>query len=216
MFRTPLLVAVTLCLLVSLLRSSAQQPAEHFPTRLLHGWSATGYAASRNPANPQFHYILDNQRAVVALGPRDGQVVRSATFYGSGGRYLRSIAVDSRNYVYVEADNAKEGHTLKVFDEQLRSLKNVSLDELRPPPPRTENLQIVVDSTNAVYLFSSTATPSSANGRVWVLSPREWQQQASWQAPITLSGNEYLAAIDRSNQQHATPRTSMRPLRSRC
>ena len=121
--------------------------------------------------------------------------------------------------MYVEADNAREGHTLKVFDEQLRSLKNVSLDELRPPPPRTVELQLVVDSTNAVYLFSSAAGNSSANGRVWVLSPREWQQQATWQAPITLSGNRYLAAIDRSAASHTplhAPRSLMHVLRSVC
>ena len=86
----------------------------------------------------------------------------------------------------------------KVFDESLQSLQNVSLSSLWPPMLNPYSLQLVVDSTSSVYLFASSPR-SNIDEYVWVLSPRQWIQHASWRAPLQISNNRtanYILAIN--------------------
>ena len=197
-----LIATVALCLLALFILPAstvAQQPAEHRPTRFLHGWFVTDFATSRNPATPHLYYAVDGTHQIIVIDSRDGRVVRNVSYFDSQ-HWLGAITVDSRDYVYVFAHSQQDSFHLKVFDESLQSLKNVSMASLQPSASSTWELQLLVDSVNSVYLFSSV--PGSTNdGYVWVLSPRQWLQQASWKAPIRTSTNRtdtayYVIAID--------------------
>ena len=192
-----------LCLLLSLSPpSTAQPPVSHTPDRYFRGWQCSAFAASRNPATPQLVYLVDASRHVLLLDSRDGRVVQNASYWELD-LYLNAIAVDSRGYVHLVATDYASVYQLLVLDEQLRSVKNVSLSELQPRSTGPDRLQLAVDSGNAVYLFESLAKQPS-DGRVWVLSPREWRQQATWLAPVErTAANDsvsltYVMAVDRS------------------
>ena len=120
--------------------------------------------------------------------------------YLDQSNYFSDIAVDSRGYVHVAVYTAGKGPHTAVLDQSLRSVKNISLTSLQLQLLHVQYLQLVVDSTNAVYLFDS-AWGSSTEGRVLVLSSRQWLQSASWRAPISLQSNitsqsNYVMAID--------------------
>ena len=132
---------------------------------MYHGWFVSSFAASRNPATPHLYYVVDNGRHVVQLDARDSRAVSNASFWAVDHR-LGNIATDSSGHVFVVANSTADGYHLKVLDEQLRSLANISLDALQPParwklPPYS--LQLVVDSGNAVYLFDAEPRGPTAN-----------------------------------------------------
>ena len=114
-----------------------------------------------------------------------------------------AIAVDSLNHVFVLADGMFRAgmEQLLVLDASLGSLANISVTSLQPPLSDPLEAQLAVDSANSVYLFSS-APGTPTYGYVWVLSPRQWVQQAAWLAPVPLSFSlaaawmEYVLAID--------------------
>ena len=55
------------------------------------------------------------------------------------------------------------------------------------PATTTQDLQIVVDSTNTVYLFDGFPFLLDFAATVWTLSARNWATIcSSWQAPISL------------------------------
>ena len=208
LLHTSLLAAVTLCCLLAALfalpaPSIAQSPTEHLPTRYLHGWQATQFACSRNPATPYLYYLLDGPRHIAVLDSRDGHLVRNESLYVDSLFYNARIAVDSRDNVFVLTvpllplppfhDTAE----LKVFDAQLQSVKNITVKSLQPPVSYAETMQLVVDSSNFVYLFDVIERTVP---QVWVLSPRQWMQQAYWQAPIpTGNSTRYVLAIDNTD-----------------
>ena len=201
MLSTTLIVAATLLLvaLFTLPTSSIAQPppVPHTPTAFLHGWQVDNFAISRNPATPYLLYVVDGSSRLIALDARDGRVIRNISYVDSR-EWFGNIAVDNRGYVYALAFNVDDGYLMNVFDESLELLKTVKLQTLQPPVTLSYALQVVVDSTNSVYLFSSSPG-RKIDGQVWVLSPRQWIQQASWQAPIQLSNNRtayYRMAID--------------------
>ena len=201
MVRITLATLAALCLLACfILPTPSTAQREHLPTNFLHGWLPVSFAASRNPATPHLYYIVDSVSRVLAIDGRDGRIVSNSSYFFDPFLYLGDIAVDSRGYVYVAAQIGENQLYIAVLDESLRSVKNVSLRSLQPPVLDVQYLQLVVDSTNALYLFNS-GSDSSTDGQVWRLSPRQWLQSASWKAPIQLRNNitttsSYVMAID--------------------
>ena len=199
MLQSTVVAAVLLCLfaLSSLPALSAQGPIVHSPTRFLHGWSVNDFAASRNPATPHLYYVVDGNHLILAIDSRDGRVARNVSFLDTN-HWLGHIAVDNRDFVYVTAYNRQDGYHVKVFDDSMTSVKNVSLTDLQPTLWYGYNVQIAVDSLDSVYLFDSSPG-ADTDGQVWVLSPRGWLQSASWKAPIQTSSNwtaYYLMTVD--------------------
>ena len=194
------LALLVLCTLAVL--CTAQQPVESQPSGLLHGYTVNDFAASRNPSTPYLHYILDGIHAVTAIDARDGRAVQNVSFVNAT-LYMAAIAVDSLNHVFVLADGMFRAgmEQLLVLDASLGSLANISVTSLQPPLSDPLEAQLAVDSANSVYLFSS-APGTPTYGYVWVLSPRQWVQQAAWLAPVPLSFSlaaawmEYVLAID--------------------
>ena len=206
-----------LCLLLSFpVPSTAQPPVEHSPDGYFHGWQCEDFVTSRNPTTPHLVYLLDVGRHVIALDSRDGRVVHNRTYW-TLELNLIAIATDSRGYVFVTSTNFAAESDLLVLDEQLHPLRNVSLNDLRPRSVFPAFLQLAVDSGDTVYLFDSSPR-SATDGRVWSLSPREWRQQATWQAPVertAVNGTEalyYVMAIDSQDALYFQQISSYRTL----
>ena len=190
----PILILSTFLLTVP---SSAQSTS--YPDRVVHGWWPDVFAPSPAPSTGHLIYVLDGQFGVVLVDARDGGMLRNASFAGAAF-YLDQIVVDSRGYVFVTTwpfrnVDPSASSQLLVFNSGLTQLHNLSFSTLQPTTT-TRDMQVVVDSTNTVFLFDGNPF-SSTFGCVWTLSARGWQQLSSWQAPINLDNQTfYLLAID--------------------
>ena len=155
------------------------------PTRSLHGWRATHFACSRHPRTPYLYCHI------AVLVSRDGRVVNNVSLYIDSTLRGVTIEVDSRPrlragqpaHSYPPFDDVAQ---LKVFTRQLQPVRNSTLKPLQPPATSAVSMQIVVDSSNYVYLFGII---ERIMPQVWVFSPLRWPQQSSWQPPIPVVDN---------------------------
>ena len=217
MLRSALLAFLTLLLsvLVTLPSPSTAQPIvhAHYPDRLLHGWVVSDFATSQDPSGRNQYYIIDGHRHIVVIDAVDGRVIRNVSFTDQY-HWLGRIAVDRRGYVFVTADGDDYGSHLKVLDASLRPVKNVSLVELQPALYSAYSVQVVVDSTNSIYLFDESGQPGmGTNGVVWVLGPRQFVQQSVWKAPISSNFTDrFIMAIDNQDYLYFQARSGYKML----
>ena len=197
------LASLTLLTLPSL--TNGQSVTAHYPDRVIHGWWPWSVAISTSPSprTANLLYMVDGYYGVVAVDARDGRVVRNASL-ADINYSLDAIAVDSRGYVFVTAapPASQQWTGLLIFNSELTLLTNISFSSLMPPSD-ARAVQLAIDSNDTVWLFDGKPSPfSSTNtrGHVWALSPHQWQQQSSWQAPITLATTtSYVMAIDNND-----------------
>ena len=188
---------------VAVVGAQPPPPSRRFDSSF-HSRALTDFACSSTAG---VAYLLDSTHAIIAVNtsaPYTPPVTRAEwDILDFQGDY---IEVDAASNVYVSGvwtvNSGRSGMLgLRVFDAQLRPLRNISLDALRPPPPPyTDSLQLAVDSQGWMYLLSSEWY-SPGDGSMWVLDGKGNQMDAyKANVPIYPAGSvnatSYILAID--------------------
>ena len=204
MLPSTLLTSIAFLLLFTLAAFPSPFTAQpsHYPQRTWHGYSPTTFATSPSFETSHLLWIVDDEQHVAVVNTRDGSVVRNASFTEHYMQRLGAIALDSKSKsVFVVAYDDRQGaeQQLLVLDGDLNQVGGVPFSSLKPAPSDTREMQLIVDSTDTIYLFDSYQR-SSALGTVWVLSPNQWTQQQTWKAPISLTNyTGCVLAIDNAD-----------------
>ena len=189
---------------VAVVGAQPPPPSRRFDSSF-HSRALTDFACSSTAG---VAYLLDSTHAIIAVNTSAPYAPPVARFewpiLAFHGDY---IEVDAASNVYLSGQWSQNGGRapgtlgLLLFDAQLRPLRNISLDALRPPPPPyTDSLQLAVDSQGWMYLLSSEWY-SPGDGSMWVLDGKGNQMDAyKANVPIYPAGSvnatSYILAID--------------------